>query len=159
MLLLAAGFKMGLAPANDLLSTLDVERTFTRLTDPHRYYLVLRAYGGHIASFGNNGLGSATAVLVAYLLALGIKRSELDRSWVRAVFIALVLLLAGHFMVFVSMADELSRLLKSSLDRLLLQIWPSALFLYFMVVRGQEEVRSGHPVAGHPSEVGYGGRA
>jgi hypothetical protein len=155
MLVLAAGFKMALAPPNDLLSTLDLERTFTRLTDPHRYYLVLRAYGGHIASFGSNGLGSATAVLTAYLLGLGVNRSELGRSWVRAVTIALVLLLAGHFMVFVSMADELPRLLKSSLDRLLLQIWPSALFLYFMVVRAHEEVRSGQPMTGR-AEVGQG---
>jgi hypothetical protein len=158
MLLLAAGFKIGLAPPNDLLSTLNLERTFTRLTDPHRYYLVLRAYGGHTASFGNNGLGSVTAVLTAYLLGLGINRAELGRSWVRAVAIALVLLLAGHFMVFVSMADELSRLLQSSLDRLLLQIWPSALFLYFMVVRAQEEVRSGPLVTGHPAAAGPVGR-
>jgi hypothetical protein len=55
------------------------------------------------------------------------------------------------------MADELSRLLKSSLDRLLLQIWPSALFLYFMVVRAHEEVRSGQPVTGR-AEVGHGVR-
>ena len=157
MLVLAAGFKMALAPPNDLLSTLDLERTFTRLTDPHRYYLVLGAYGGHIASFGSNGLGSVTAVLTAYLLGLGVNRSELGRSWVRAVTIALVLLLAGHFMVFVSMADELPRLLKSSLDRLLLQIWPSALFLYFVVVRAHEEVRSGQPITG-PAEVGQGVR-
>jgi hypothetical protein len=153
MLLLAAGFKMGLAPPNDLLSTLDLERTFNRLTDPYRYYLVLRAYGGHVASFGSNGLGSVTAVLTAYLLGLGVNRGELGRYWVRAVTIGLVLLLAGHFMVFVSMADELPRLLKSSLDRLLLQIWPSALFLFFMVVRAHEEVRSGQLITGHP-EVG-----
>ncbi|HET6778308.1 MAG TPA: glycosyltransferase family 39 protein, partial [Gemmatimonadales bacterium] len=148
MLLLAAGFKMAFAPPNDLLSTLDLDRTFARLTDPHRYYLVFRAYGSHIASFGDNGLGSVTAVLTAYLLGLGINRAELGRPWVRAVSLALVLLLAGHFMVFVSMADELPRLLKSSLDRLLLQIWPSALFLYFMVVRAHEEVRPGGLVTG-----------
>jgi hypothetical protein len=52
------------------------------------------------------------------------------------------------------MADELPRLLKSSLDRLLLQIWPSALFLYFMVVRAHEEVRSSQLILGHP-EVGH----
>jgi hypothetical protein len=57
--------------------------------------------------------------------------------------IALMLLLAGHFMVFVSMADELARLLDSSLDRLLLQIWPSALFLFFMLVRTPEEASTG----------------
>jgi hypothetical protein len=128
-----------LAPPNDLLSTLGVERTLGRLAAPDRYVLVLREYLRHITSFGANGFGSAVWVLTAYLLGLGVSRAEVVRPWVRAGMLALVLLLAGHFMVFVSMADELSRLLDSSLDRLLLQLWPSALFLYFMVTSTLEE--------------------
>jgi hypothetical protein len=139
MLLLVAGFKIALAPPNDLLSTLGVERTLGRLAAPDRYVLVLREYLRHITSFGANGFGSAVWVLTAYLLGLGVSRAEVGRPWVRAGMLALVLLLAGHFMVFVSMADELSRLLDSSLDRLLLQLWPSALFLYFMVTSTLEE--------------------
>lgn len=49
--------------------------------------------------------------------------------------LALTLVMLGHFGVFVSMAHELERLLASSLDRLLLQLWPSALFLFFLLVR------------------------
>jgi hypothetical protein len=148
MLLLVIGFKIAFAPPNDLLSTLGVERTLARLTTPDRYLVVLREYTNHITSFGKNGLGPAVWVLLAYFLALGINRTEIRRPWVRAGTIALGLLLAGHFIVFVSMADELPRLLDSSLDRLLLQIWPSALFLFFMVVHTPEEIAPGLFVVG-----------
>jgi hypothetical protein len=154
MLLLTAGFKIAFAPPNDLLSTLGLERTVARLTDWHRYYLVLRAYASHILTFGNNGFGSVTWVLAAYVLGLGVSRAESRRPWVRAGTVTLVLLLAGHFMVFVSMADELARLLRSSLDRLLLQLWPSALFLFFMAVRAHEETKAGRLPLEHGAERG-----
>lgn len=155
MLLLTAGFKVGLAPPNDLLSTLGVERTLGNLTDPARYFVTLRAYTEHIGAFGNNGFGSGVWVLTAYILGLGVSRSEVARPWARAGTAAVVLLLAGHFIVFVSMAHELARLLNSSLDRLLLQLWPTALFLFFMVVRTPEEAGLGRQVrepVGHGAE-------
>jgi hypothetical protein len=139
LLLLVVGFKLTLAPPNDLLSTLGPERTLARLTNPNRYFITLRAYITHITGFGSNGFGSVFWVLAAYLLGVGIRRPELRSFWVKTGAIALVLLLAGHFLVFVSMADELSRLLASSLDRLLLQLAPSALFLFFMVVRAPRD--------------------
>jgi hypothetical protein len=139
MLIVVAGFKIALAPPNDLLSTLSLDRTLGRLTAPARYAIVLREYATHIAGFGSNGFGSAVWVLLAYLLGLGVSRPELGRPWIRAAIVGVTLVLAGHFMVFVSMADELPRLLASSLDRLLLQLWPSAVFLFFMAVRSPEE--------------------
>jgi hypothetical protein len=139
MLLVAASFKLRLAPRNDLVATLGIERTIDWLTDPGRYLLTLREFISHLATFGYNGFGSATWLLLAYLLAMGIGRREVDRVWTRMVAVALVLMLAGHYVVFVAMAYDLPRLLNSSLDRLLLQLWPSALFLLFMAVRTPEE--------------------
>jgi hypothetical protein len=140
LLLLVAAFKIAFAPPNDLLSTLAVDRTLGRLTDPERYYLATREYLRHLASFGNNGLASAPWPLAAYLLALGLSHNQSDQAWARAGATVMLLLLAGNFIVFVSMADELARLLNSSLERLLLQIWPSVLFLFFLAVRTPEEV-------------------
>ncbi len=145
-LLVVVAFKLTLAPPNDLLSTLGVDRTLGRLTDSTRYITVLRAYLVHLATFGANGLPGAVWPLAVFAGALGWHPVERRRSWAGAVAIALGLLLAGHFMVFVSMADELARLLASSLERLLLQLWPSALFLGFMVTRTFEEVRDRAPV-------------
>jgi hypothetical protein len=140
LLLLVAAFKIAFAPPNDLLSTLAVDRTLGRLTDPQRYYVATREYLRHLASFGNNGLASAPWLLAACLLALGVNHNQSDQAWARAGAAAMLLLLAGHFIVFVSMADELARLLDSSLERLLLQIWPSVLFLFFLAVRTPEEL-------------------
>jgi len=140
-LFVVVSFKLTLAPPNDLLSTLGVERTLGRVTDPARYATVVRAYAIHLGTFGANGLPGAVWPLAVFSGVLGWNAIERRRSWARGAAIALGLLLAGHFAVFVSMADELSRLLASSLDRLILQLWPSALFLGFMVTRTLEEVQ------------------
>ena len=139
MLLVAASFKLRLAPRNDLVATLGIDRTIDWITDPRRYYLTLREFISHLGTFGYNGFGSATWLLLAYLLAMGVGRREVDRVWMRMAAVALVLMLAGDYVVFVAMAYDLPRLLNSSLDRLLLQLWPSALFLLFMAVRTPEE--------------------
>jgi dolichyl-phosphate-mannose-protein mannosyltransferase len=139
MVLVAASFKLRLAPRNDLLATLGIERTIDWLIDPRRYYHTLREFITHLGTFGYNGVGSATWLLLAYLLAMGIGRREIDRVWMRTAAVVLVLMLAVDYVVFVAMAYDLPRLLNSSLDRLLLQLWPSALFLLFMAVRTPEE--------------------
>jgi dolichyl-phosphate-mannose-protein mannosyltransferase len=140
LLLLVFSFKATFAPANDLLSTLGLERTLGRLGAPERYTLVIREYAEHVVRFGTNAFSSAAIPLAGCLLGLGVRRRTGGRSWARAGFAALLLLLAGHYLVFVTMADELARLLASSLDRLLLQIYPSVLFLCFAVFRTPEEV-------------------
>jgi Dolichyl-phosphate-mannose-protein mannosyltransferase len=151
LLLLVAIFKLAFAAPNDLVSTLGVERTLGRITAPDRYYLVAREYTSRIVTFGANGFGSGAWLLMAYLLAFGLGDSG-GRRWVKGGACALALLLAIHFMVFVSMADELARLLDSSLNRLLLQLWPAALLLFFMAVRTPEEAGIGHSRTGAPVE-------
>ncbi|HEU4588078.1 MAG TPA: glycosyltransferase family 39 protein [Gemmatimonadales bacterium] len=146
LLVLVASFKLAYAPPNDLLSTLGVDRTIGRLTAPDRYATTLREYRRHLLGFGHNGVLGAAWAVAGCVLLLGINRREAARTWARAALMAIVLLLAIHFMVFVSMADELLRLLNSSLERLLLQLWPSVVFLCFMAARTIEEVLIRGPV-------------
>ena len=51
----------------------------------------------------------------------------------------IVFMLAGHALVYLTMSDELPRHLNNSLERLLLQLWPAALFLLFAALRTPEE--------------------
>jgi hypothetical protein len=134
-LLLVVGHKIAFAPPNDLLSTLGVSHTLDNLTSASRYYVTMREYALHLAGFGSNGIGSASWLLVAFLLSMGVTRSVADRRWGGTAALAIAFVLLGHFGVFVGMAHELERLLASSLDRLLLQLWPSTLFLFFLLVR------------------------
>lgn len=156
LLLLVASFKIAYAPPNDLLSTLGVERTLGRLTAPDRYAVTLREYTNHLLGFGGKGLIGVLWLLAACLLVLGVNRDETKRPWLRAGLTAVVLLLVVHFMVFVSMADELLRLLNSSLERLLLQLWPSALFLFFMTTRTLQEVGSERRIPERPARLRMG---
>jgi hypothetical protein len=153
LVLLVVSFKLAYAPPNDLLSTLGVDRTIGRLTALDRYAITLQQYQRRILSFGDNGVLSAVWPVAGCLLLLGINRLEAGRVWARAAVMAVVLLLAIHFMVFVSMADELVRLLTSSLERLLLQLWPSVVFLCFMMARTIEEVRSRGPAEQRATRV------
>jgi hypothetical protein len=138
-LLLLVSFKIAFKSPNDLLSTLGIERTLGRLSDPARYALTIRAYKNHLLSFGNNGFGSSVWLLMAYLLGIGVRLTPPCAGWAKKLVAALLLVLAAHFLVFVTMAHSLSGLLNSSLERLLLQLWPSALFLFFMLARTPEE--------------------
>jgi 4-amino-4-deoxy-L-arabinose transferase-like glycosyltransferase len=156
-LLLLVSFKIAFQSPNDLLSTLGMERTLGRLSDPVRYALTIRAYKNHLISFGDNGFGSGMWLLTAYLLGLGVRLTRPCAAWAKRLVAALLLVLAAHFLVFVTMAHSLSGLLNSSLDRLLLQLWPSTLFLFFMVVRTPEEAkfdRSVSPPVESPPETG-----
>jgi hypothetical protein len=51
----------------------------------------------------------------------------------------LSLMLVGHAAVFTATAPDVARLLNSSLERLLLQLWPAEVFACFMVFAGIED--------------------
>jgi 4-amino-4-deoxy-L-arabinose transferase-like glycosyltransferase len=127
-------FKIRFAPPNDLISTVGAGQTLAWLLDPRRHAIALLAFGKHILGFGNNGLVSGVWLLVTYSLCVGIRVPPEDRRWAVTIVLAIVAMLAGHFLVFVGTTPDVARLLDSSLDRLLLQLWPSAVFLCFMLL-------------------------
>jgi hypothetical protein len=139
VLCLVLFFKLRLAPPNDLISGLGIERTLSRLATPERYQIIAREFKNRIAGFGSNGLVSATWLVVAYVLAAWTSPRARGHSWVSTAAIAILLVLVGHGTVYLTMSDELTRHLNNSLDRLLLQLWPAVLFLAFMTARTPEE--------------------
>ena len=157
-LLLVGYFKVQFAPPNDLLSE-DPEDIRAWLTDPRRYVIVLRPFISHLLHFGDNGLVSAVWLLVTYSLCAGLRAVDHGWSWGFTIFLALVLMLAGHVLVFVGTTPDITPLLNTSLDRVLLQLWPSFLVLYFMTVRTPEEFLAGPlPKAPIPKGLAKGER-
>jgi hypothetical protein len=141
-LLLVGYFKLQFAPPNDLLSE-DPEDIRAWLTDPGRYAIVLRPFISHLLHFGDNGLVSAVWLLVTYSLCAGLRAAHRGWSWGFTILLALVLMLAGHVFVFVGTTPDMIPLLNTSVDRVLLQLWPSFLVLYLMTVRTPEELLAG----------------
>jgi hypothetical protein len=139
MLAVIAFFKLDLAPSNDLMSAMGSGTLIGRATDPHRYALVARAFVEGILDFGANGLVSGVWLLVAYGLCVWRRPNAADAPWLRLAAATLAVMLLGHAAVFVLTAPDVARLLDSSLERLLLQLWPAALLVYFVGLATPEE--------------------
>jgi len=139
VLAILAYFKLALAPSNDLVSGQGISDTLVRLLDFPRYVEVARLFTGAVRRLGDNGLVSAVPMLLAYLLCVGVKVDAADRRAVGTALVTLALVLSGYALVGLTAPDDYIRLLSSSVDRLVLQLWPTAIFTCFMIACPPEE--------------------
>jgi Dolichyl-phosphate-mannose-protein mannosyltransferase len=129
---LIAVFKRAIAPPGDLFS--NPATMLHKLGDLSRYGAVLKWYGRELVRFGEWWLiPLPTVMLVMYFLM----RSNLERrekETVRASAAALILTLAGYFFIYLITPRDIYWHLRFSLNRLFLQLWPSAIFLFFVAL-------------------------
>jgi hypothetical protein len=103
-----------------------------------RYWQILKALGFAGLRFGHWPI-QILPVLLFYALLLGID-SEQTKSRSTAIAAGtLGLTLVGYGFAYLTTPQDLAWQLRTSLDRLLLQLWPSAVFLYLLVVRTPEQ--------------------
>jgi hypothetical protein len=141
VLLIIIFFKLQIAPSNDLISSSSqgMQSTVDRLMDSQRYTYIAKNFATMILAFGSNGFVSAGWLLLTYLVCIGLKRGNENTPGVRTGLLTLALMLGGHVIVYLTAPNDMPRLLESSLERILLQLWPGVLFIYFMIVRTPEE--------------------
>jgi hypothetical protein len=138
ILLVVIYFKMRFAPSNDLVAAQGFRSTADKLLDSSRYLLILKAFADQVADFGG-WYANPTYLLIFYPLCLGVRVEEEDRPGIATSIITLGLILTGYFFVYVTTPHDLSWHLRTSLDRLLIQLWPSFVFVYFLIVRALEQ--------------------
>lgn len=146
-LLLIAYFKRSIAPPGDLFS--DGTTALHKLTDPARYWAIARWYGKSFLRFGHWLVIPGTLLLVAFYFAAGktVRKRDLNQAelGLRASILALGLTLAGYFAVYLITPYDIYWHLRFSLPRLFLQLWPSAIFVFFLSL---VEDKSGAPTCG-----------
>jgi hypothetical protein len=141
-LLLAAGalvpvmtltvFKLTLAPVNDLVQGQAKGATVARLKDLSRYRDILYAFQHELVKM-------PIWIPAIWAVALGLRpRSLRDRSVV-TVLAVLALMAAGYFLVYVTTPMPLEWHLRTSMRRLLTQLWPLLALLVALVTRTPEE--------------------
>ncbi|AMJ66453.1 hypothetical protein AXW84_14215 [Hymenobacter sp. PAMC 26628] len=130
ILLVLLYFKVHFTPANDLVSGQNLS-TFHKLASPSRYYLVIRRFILTGLSFGG-WIESPAILLITYALMFGTYSVQEKSTIANSLVIAITLL--GYFFVYIVTPVDLTWHLDTSLNRLLLQLYPSMLFSYFMVV-------------------------
>lgn len=137
VVLTLAFFKMYIAPPGDLFGA--GNGMLSKVADWHRYWFILRWYVKEFFVFGHWFLIPGTVLLLAYSLLMGRHRDEKQQSAATISCLTLALTVAGYFTIFVITPYDLRWHLWSSLNRLFLQLWPSVLFLFFMLVRTPAE--------------------
>lgn len=136
-LLLLASFKLFLAPPNDLMADHGLGETASRLLDGARYTLVFTGFLQAVLEVGAKGV--VAGLLLAYLVTAGITSAEPARRDAKAAALVLCLMLAGYAAVLLTAPAPLLDTNVRSINRLLLQLWPSMLFAFFMGTRTAEE--------------------
>lgn len=140
---LIAFFKRAIAPPGDLFS--DPAIMLQKLGDPSRYWAVLKWYGREFVRFGEWWLIPLPIVMLAlYFLGKGKIASEEKRT-VRASALALILTLTGYFFIYLITPRDIYWHLRFSLNRLFLQLWPSAIFLFFLALSAKPLDSPGDP--------------
>lgn len=141
VLALLAYFKLAVAPANSWLSPdtspaghpiqyfVEPGTLAQKLTDLSRYWVIAKAMSNEILHLGGRTRGIIPLLLLYYIL-MRVKRDSLVTA--KTGVPVLALMLAGYFCVYLVTPLELTFHLRTSLSRLLLQLWPSAVFAFFM---------------------------
>ena len=105
-----------------------------RATDPARYRLIAVEGFRHAWDFGPL-LVSAVAMLAVYLAVAGLRRDGEDRSILRTGVLAVLFTTLGYFAIYLLEPLDLAWILRTSSDRLLLQLWPGIIFVVFLAAR------------------------
>jgi hypothetical protein len=130
-------YKARVASSSDIFGAAGRVGMVDRLLDPARYGLIARETLVHIWSFGPL-LISPFVILAAYLVLAGVQSHGRDRMTLRSGALALAFTAAGYCMIYAVRSLDLSWLLDSSLDRLLIQLWPAIVFLVFFAAKTLE---------------------
>jgi hypothetical protein len=126
-------FKFFLAPASDQLVTQGVSG-LARLGDLSRYADVAKGFFDNLLNLGS---GVAHPLILLAILAI-VLRWQVEERYKLPVLIAtatLVLMILSYCLAFLITPTDLTLMLQSTFDRLLLQIWPIFLLVFFVLLR------------------------
>ncbi|MBD2093803.1 hypothetical protein H6F90_01370 [Trichocoleus sp. FACHB-591] len=120
-------FKGNIAPSSEFLDSQNLKNVFSRISDFSRYIVIVKEF--------SKQLGYYVAILGACLLFLGFKLEKQKLAGITTALLTIFLMLLGYACVYLITPYDLSWHLVSSLDRLLIQLWPVSVFTCFLVIR------------------------
>ena len=137
ILLVLIYFKLTIS-AHSLLLPAEGQNFIGKLTDFSRYRTILDFFIRLGLGFGDWPI-SVAFLLAFYLLLLGIRIETKQRASIAGSLIALGVMLAGYFMIYLITPRDLVWHLSVSAARLYSQLWPSFIFVFFLIVRTPEQ--------------------
>lgn len=130
---LTAWLKFFLAPALDPLVTQGASG-LARLSDLSRYLEVLKSFFGNVLNLGS-GAAHPLVLLAILTILLRWQFEESYRSPSLMATTVLVLMFLSYCLVFLITPTALILMLQTTFDRMILQVWPSAILVFFVQLR------------------------
>lgn len=135
-------FKLQFAPSNDLVNWSRISYLWNNLWNPDRLKMVSIAFAKEVFFF-NDGV---FLLMVVYLSVTGVNKQFFQNRQFYAQATLLILMLGCYFLTYVLFSyNALKGLewhLNTSLDRLVVHLWPAWVFLFFQSVNGPEKPSS-----------------
>ena len=128
-------FKLRFAIQNDLVNKTNLSKLGVYLLDIDRYLEVLLGITKKIFTFNDHII----ILLIVYLLISGVARSSFVKKGVASHILLMLLMLGGYAFSFFISPHDLAWHMGSSLRRLLVQLWPTWVFIAFYCVKGPEK--------------------
>ncbi len=153
LLIALAAFKITYAPPNDLVAAQGGD-TLGRLLDPDRIRQIFAAFLNQAYTFWPKI--SVPVIALPLVLALaGVRKDGLHRQlfWQSGMF--LLLILTGYFVVYLISPYDPAWHLQTSIHRLFLHLWPSAVFLTMLAARLPEFEDRPEQASFPPRPVGW----
>jgi hypothetical protein len=138
ILLIVIYFKLRLSPPNELVASQGIQATVQKILEPARYLQILKALVNQFTGFRKWYFHPGYLLLV-YPFFVGIRTRIRDGAGLVTSAVVLGLISIGYLFVYVTTPYDLQWHLTFSLGRLLIQLWPGFVFLYFLSVRTPEE--------------------
>lgn len=137
MLAVIAWFRYSVGGPGDLSSS-PLTMLYKILT-PSRYWTILRWYAKEFFRFGSWWIVPGTVAMLAFYVLISRTEHRDPSPIFRASVLTFALTIAGYFAIYVITPRDLYWHLRFSLNRLFLQVWPAAIFLFF-VSGGRQEL-------------------
>ncbi len=131
-------FRKLFAPGLFLFSQPNSRSLLESLTDADRLLTIGEAFTGRFFNFGGWAV-SLPLLLGIYLAIAGVRHAAHDRPALLRLGGLLFLMLAGYFMIYLMTPYDLQWHLATSLRRLFIQLWPLALFVYFLTTNSLQD--------------------
>jgi hypothetical protein len=107
-----------------------------------RYIQVFKAFIIEAFDFGEWPV-SIPALLILYILLANVSLEQKEKSNILSTALIIALMTAGYFFIFIITPRDINWHLESTLHRLFIQLFPSFIFLFFMLARTPEQARTG----------------
>jgi len=125
-------YYQGIAPTNDMVAS--PLKSIVQLADISRYFTVWNSMNHYLVELGKWKSTSIMFLLVFFGLGIGGRFSISEYPTLAFVGLVIILLLVEYFFTYILTPRDLQWHLESSLERLLMHVFPTLLFLFFSMI-------------------------